>query len=957
MLRHITCFALAFALWSGGIATHGHGSTNTDTEAGEQESSNSLLPQNHPHQVTIYNWLSSLSVSDVATQGLGDVTYSSDGASNDELYKAYLSLRNREAPPHVLRWPDNQFVLDDGSGNGFEADGTTVRTTWTSTGDGRRPLDQSAWWVTFHIPGISNPYYDNDNAKRKILAQAAVDLLMLEEYAENETNFWGDFGMNYLRDISGAFNRCRDVLPENVQHAFVESFIRIIDRWQTSAFTYPRPVNENMSSKGIPGLVMVAELAEEYGRPDDKQDVLEYVRDVLFGAPNGIPDDSDGREDDILFDSAGYQRENGGPHTTYNGVSFYYFTKAAGIVNGKPEWDFLWDEGGIVDRMAKYYMLQHFPEPIDQSGELWYKAPTGYSTRLDDHIVGDQSDGSGRDALIAIISDHGKPFLTRPRRSDPSENYLPLPASEMESEIQSGLNLIDFDPQSVSMREWDYRSQWSARYSGVIYDYYKEGTYDAFQSLADTDDPLLQVPYSRQEGFSEGLGRSSAPAEWWMYKANDGTRDFGFLIEMTQRPGRFYTGGGAFHAFWTEDVGPVILSVKPEGHSTQDLRPISGIWGENESGDWIRNSALDFDSRQGDKLQVVDGLDQSPPYLQQLQQMDDVHGAGYDVQVEVTATALSDGLEMRHVITSHGTNELSELWASIPVHHRHSWQNTDVWTDIEYWDGSNWQELSTMLVSTEYLRLSKTFTDGTGHVYVELDQARGVHLSAQDVNQRNDFGGNSAFWTRNVHIDLHGNPGTMEDLPDTMTTYYSLRTNDPTSDDSPSPGEQELMLEQGWNIASLSVEPEDREMEAVLADVLEDIELVKNVEGNVFFPAEGINDIGDWQLDEAYWIYAKDDVSFAIVGEDLEPSSTLISLSEGWHLVPYIGNVSTPVEEALESVSDHLIVLRDSEGKVFFPGFNIDEIAELQPGRGFLLYVDEASTLVYPSTIVSGVSQ
>ena len=152
----------------------------------------------------LYDWLETLEVSDVSSPKQ-PITYGS-GATEDELYPLYGSLQSgsQYMPTNYgLRAPDEYFVLDDGNGNGFVGDGATVRVPWRTSSDHSAHLMEGTWWAKLDMPGLTNPYLNNDNIKRRFLAQGAVELIMVSDWAHSVgSSQFGDYAYMMLNDIA-----------------------------------------------------------------------------------------------------------------------------------------------------------------------------------------------------------------------------------------------------------------------------------------------------------------------------------------------------------------------------------------------------------------------------------------------------------------------------------------------------------------------------------------------------------------------------------------------------------------------------------------------------------------------------------------------------------------------------------------------------------------------------------
>jgi hypothetical protein len=148
--------------------------------------------------------------------------------------------------------------------------------------------------------------------------------------------------------------------------------------------------------------------------------------------------------------------------------------------------------------------------------------------------------------------------------------------------------------------------------------------------------------------------------------------------------------------------------------------------------------------------------------------------------------ALADGAYVTHTLTSDGTDEVTELWASIPVFLRayapenpgdQLQQGLDD-TTIEYWTGSAWVAMPEdtdadgipEIVETTKLRLGRDFLlgDGPQYAYVVFSGTARLRLSTQiyfDPYQTKTS-------VRTVHIDLHGDPGRVRAMPESTSVSY-----------------------------------------------------------------------------------------------------------------------------------------------------------------------------------------
>ncbi len=82
-------------------------------------------------------------------------------------------------------------------------------------------------------------------------------------------------------------------------------------------------------------------------------------------------------------------------------------------------------------------------------------------------------------------------------------------------------------------------------------------------------------------------------------------------------------------------------------------------------------------------------------------------------------------------------------------------------------------------------------------------------------------------------------------------------------------------------------------------------------------------------------------------------SQQSVDLAQGWNLVPYLRDESLPVDVALASIAPHLVLVKDENGQIYYPGYGINTIGDLQPGQGYKIYVDQATALTFPANNVN----
>jgi len=160
---------------------------------------------------------------------------------------------------------------------------------------------------------------------------------------------------------------------------------------------------------------------------------------------------------------------------------------------------------------------------------------------------------------------------------------------------------------------------------------------------------------------------------------------------------------------------------------------------------------------------------------------------------------------------------------------------------------------------------------------------------------------------------------------------------------------QDILLSAGWNLISSYIEPLDPTLETVLDDIKNDMILIKNDEGQVYWPAQNFNSILDWDVHNGYQIILDNPATLSLTGQQVDPAQTALELTAGWHTVAYLRSTPMPIAEALDSISNDLYLVKNGDGHIYWPAYAVNQIGQMQPDAGYNLYLSSAGTLIYPA--------
>ena len=158
-----------------------------------------------------------------------------------------------------------------------------------------------------------------------------------------------------------------------------------------------------------------------------------------------------------------------------------------------------------------------------------------------------------------------------------------------------------------------------------------------------------------------------------------------------------------------------------------------------------------------------------------------------------------------------------------------------------------------------------------------------------------------------------------------------------------------INLPQGWSIISSYITPDNLNMQNVFSSQINNISIVKDENGSVFWPQYNVNLIGNFNNLEGYQIKTTTSINLDMIGIPVNPDTCLIEISTGWNIIPYLNNESDSITTMLQPVSNNIIIVKDGDGAVYWPQFSVNMIQVLNPGEGYQIKSANSDTLIYPA--------
>ena len=163
---------------------------------------------------------------------------------------------------------------------------------------------------------------------------------------------------------------------------------------------------------------------------------------------------------------------------------------------------------------------------------------------------------------------------------------------------------------------------------------------------------------------------------------------------------------------------------------------------------------------------------------------------------------------------------------------------------------------------------------------------------------------------------------------------------------------QEIALAQGWNIWSTYISPENYNMASVFDAIVDDVVIVKDENGLVFWPAFGLNNIGNLADGEGYQTKMDAATTLSLEGT-LVPYDMEMSLDNGWNIMGYLHQDPMDAADALNSIVESIVIVKDENGLVFWPAFGLNNIGNMMAGEGYQIKTEGGAMFSYPSMMGS----
>ena len=163
---------------------------------------------------------------------------------------------------------------------------------------------------------------------------------------------------------------------------------------------------------------------------------------------------------------------------------------------------------------------------------------------------------------------------------------------------------------------------------------------------------------------------------------------------------------------------------------------------------------------------------------------------------------------------------------------------------------------------------------------------------------------------------------------------------------------QSILLPTNWSIFSTYLQPLQPNIVSILNPILTNVLLAKSWNGDVYWPAFGVNQIGENTIGHGYQIKMSSIDTLLIDGGILQPDTIEIIIPNNWSILGYLRTAPASIVDMLAPIYSNIVVVKDWNGQPYWPQYGVNLIGDMQPGQGYSIKLSNQDTLVYPANAI-----
>ncbi len=167
-----------------------------------------------------------------------------------------------------------------------------------------------------------------------------------------------------------------------------------------------------------------------------------------------------------------------------------------------------------------------------------------------------------------------------------------------------------------------------------------------------------------------------------------------------------------------------------------------------------------------------------------------------------------------------------------------------------------------------------------------------------------------------------------------------------SANEIPLKGEQLIILEAGWNMLSSYLKTADS-IQLIIENILPKVQLIEDSDGKQYQPGQPKSTLSHMQFGKGYKIKVSEACTLHIKGIQIDPATYPILLPKGTSFLAYLKQEPSLLKTELAAIIPNMHAIVDEHGLAYWPEHGIDQFDVLQPGKAYVLHMNQESILVY----------
>ncbi len=154
-----------------------------------------------------------------------------------------------------------------------------------------------------------------------------------------------------------------------------------------------------------------------------------------------------------------------------------------------------------------------------------------------------------------------------------------------------------------------------------------------------------------------------------------------------------------------------------------------------------------------------------------------------------------------------------------------------------------------------------------------------------------------------------------------------------------------INLNEGWTNISSYLIPQNSNVEQMFSAISGNLKIIQNLEGQYYQPL-GNNSLINWDYQEGYFVKTDAALTLSLIGNP--PASKQLYLKQGWNLLPVLSQVIVNISDLFLGQQNKVIMIKEAIGfKIFWPEKQISSLQMLEPGKSYLVYLNQETIVTF----------